>query len=200
MLSPTASGLQRLLNTISTLFIDCKMIINVDKTVSMLFDRKNNRANNNLNFYIDGNVLYNFKYFGCVLTKNLCEAPDMERCATAFNRSFGFLFRKFNSVNIDVFNKLFQSFCTSFYGSELWVDRKICLFAFKHLAVSYHAALKKILGFPKFYSNHFTCSLLNTMTFENFINFKSLRFLFWLDKSKSPCFKYDRIYFHNNSI
>ena len=47
---------------------------------------------------------------------------------------------------------------------------------------------KKIFAILKFYSNHFTCNALNTLTFENFINFKCLKFLYWLSKCNSDCF------------
>ena len=94
---------------------------------------------------------------------------------------------------------MFQSYCSSFYGAELWIDRKRCLGNFKQCSVSYHSALKKILGIPKFYSNHFTCNALNTLTFENFINFKCLKFLFWLSKCNSDCFYLHKIYFLNSS-
>ena len=53
---------------------------------------------------------------------------------------------------------------------------------------------------PRFYSNHLTCSALNTFTLENFINLKLVRFLFWLKKCKSPCFDPFRFYFLDNSI
>ena len=68
----------------------------------------------------------------------------MDRCNISFNKSFAFLFRKFYSVNIDVFYSLFQSYCSSFYGAELWINRKRCLGNFKQCSVSYHSALKKI--------------------------------------------------------
>ena len=40
--------------------------------------------------------------------------------------------------------------------------------------------MKKILGLPKFYSNHVACSALDAYTFKHFINIKILRFAFWL--------------------
>ena len=58
-----------------------------------------------------------------------------------------------------------------------------------------HASLKKILKVPRFYSNHFICSILNAFTFENLLNFRQLRFLFWLRKCQSPCFYLHKTYF-----
>ena len=60
------------------------------------------------------------------------------------------------------------------------MDRFKCRESFNKLAVSYHCAMKKILGLPKFYSNHVACSALDAYTFKHFINIKILRFAFWL--------------------
>ena len=138
------------------------------------------------------------KYLGCVLTSDLNDSLEIDRCNVSFTRSFGFLFRKFNSVNVENFYSLFESYCNSFYGAELWLDRKKCLKSFKQCGVSYHSALKKILGIPKFYSNHFTCDALNAFTFENFMNLKCLQFLLWLNKC-NECFNVHKYYFLNNS-
>ena len=94
---------------------------------------------------------------------------------------------------------LFQSFCTSFYGAELWVNRLRANANFKKLSVSYHAALKKILGFPKYFSNHLVCAILNTFTFEHFVNFKCLMFFKRLISNDSPCFMRVKNYFMEKS-
>ena len=202
LLSPSVKSLQFLIDKISELFNDHLLTINVNKTVVIVFKRKSPSLSGNIRLYFNGeklNVVNKCKYLGCILTSDLKDCYDMDRCNISFNKSFGFLFRKFYSVNIDVFYSLFQSYCSSFYGAELWIDRKRCLGNFKQCSVSYHSALKKILGIPKFYSNHFTCNALNTLTFENFINFKCLKFLFWLSKCNSGCFYLHKIYFLNSS-
>ena len=125
---------------------------------------------------------------------------DIERCNLSFKRSFGFLFRKFHSVHIDVFYSLFNSFYSSFYASELWVCRNKCSRSIKDLSIGYHFALKKILGFPKFYSNHFTCDIFNAFTLENFINTKCIIFFFiWLSRNNCSSFNPFKHYFLTNS-
>ena len=61
--------------------------------------------------------------------------------------------------------------------------------------MAYHSALKKILGLPKFYSNHFICGLLNAITFENFINFECIKFIFWLFRNDGLSFTHYKFYF-----
>ena len=122
------------------------------------------------------------------LKPDLCEDIDIDRLNLSFKRNFFFLLRKFNSVDIEICYSFFNSYCSLFYASELWVNRAKCSRIFKALSVLYHFAPKKILGFPRFYSNHFTCGVLNAFTFEHYINLKCISFLFWLFKNEGPCF------------
>ena len=78
------------------------------------------------------------------------------------------------------FLHLFNSFCSTLYGCELWIDRKGCARAFKEFSVSYHAVLKKILNVPRYFSNHYVCGILSLFTFEHFINIKLTRFMLWI--------------------
>ena len=114
-------------------------------------------------FYLNGTILENvssFKYLGCILNFYLDNSLDILIGLSSFNKSFGFLFRKFYSLEPGIFYSLFLSFCSFFYGSELWFYRFKSRESFNNLAVSYNCALKKILGLPKFYSNHVACSAL----------------------------------------
>ena len=140
-----------------------------------------------------------FKYLGCVLKWDLDDSDDILKCLSAFNRSFGFLYRKFYSVNIEILFSLFLSFCSSFYGAELWFYRSKCKEAFNKMAVSYHCALKKILGVPKFYSNHLTCSVLGAFTFNHFVNIKITKFIWWIIDCQSLCFYFFKNYFLRSS-
>ena len=124
----------------------------------------------------------------------------MERCRAAFNKSFGFLFRRFRSVDLEILYSLFNSFFTSFYGCELWLNRKKCSFSFKQVTVSYHGALKKMLQVPRFYNNHFVCSIFNALTFENLVNFRTVRFYKWMESCSSPCFRMHKTYFFSYFI
>ena len=62
-------------------------------------------------------------------------------------------------------------------------------------SVSYHFALKKLLGFPKLFSNHITCAILNVFTLRHQVHFNVLKFFVWLTNCKSECFSFHRYYF-----
>ena len=89
---------------------------------------------------------------------------------------------------------------TPFYGCELWTRKKNYSFILKELSVCYHAVLKKILKIAKYSSNHFTCLTLNTLCFDNLLNFRQACFLHWLKNTKSPCFYRHRFYLFFNSF
>ena len=196
--------MQFLIDKISELLTIRGLILNSDKTVIMVFRKTKDILNENINFTCNENALKivdSFKYLGFVLTTDLSVELDMDKCNVSFNKSFGFLFRKFCSVNVDVFYSLFRSYCTSFYGCELWTNRKrTSKNNFKQMYVGFHIALKKILGLPKFNSNHIVCEILSCFTFEHFINFKCLKFLFWLNKFQSLCFYRYKFHFINFSL
>ena len=116
-----------------------------------------------------------------------------------FNRSFVFLFRKFNTVSSDVFYSLFHSYCLSFNGIELWIKLKSAG-NFKAMSISYHAAIiKRMLGLPKRFSNHFACNFLGILTFEHFLGNIYFRYLSWPFKCNSLCFNPFKLYFIRHS-
>ena len=118
----------------------------------------------------------------------------------SFNGTVGMFLRKFNSATLQVKWKLFNSLCLSFYGAELWLNSYGCKTILRKLSVAYHIALKKMLFMPKFYSNHYACSFLNTLTCEHFLNLKILRYFYWLNTCEGPCFLKHKIYFSKFSF
>ena len=115
------------------------------------------------------------------------------------NRSFAFKFRNFKSVKAEISLSLLYNFCSSFYSSELYLSSCKSLGCFQLDGLWYHTALMRILGVPKYFSNHVTYSALNVFTFENFINMQILSFILWLRKCTGPCFISNKHYFFNLS-
>ena len=137
LMSPNSSGLQRLLNVTSRLLDEEGLVLNVQKTNIVVFNQKS-RQPANLRFYYDGhiiNIVDSFKYLGCILSRDLTDVLDIDRCNKAFNKSAGFLLSKFNNADIQFFLHLFNSFCSSLHGCELWIDRKGCARALKEFSL-----------------------------------------------------------------
>ena len=178
------------------------IVLNVQKTNIVVFNQKS-RQPANLRFYYDGHIISivdSFKYLGCILSGDLTDVLDIDRCNKAFNKSAGFLLRKFNNADIQIFLHLFNSFCSTLYGCELWIERKGCARALKEFSVSYHAVLKKTLNVTRYFSNHYVCGILSLFAFEHFINIKLTRFMLWIKNSKSDSFYRYKYYFLYNSI
>ena len=61
----------------------------------------------------------------------------------SFNKSFGSILIKFNSLDTEVLYSLFNTYCVSFYGMEMW-NRFYSTKYYRKISVSYHGSLKKI--------------------------------------------------------
>ena len=103
------------------------LLINADKTKIMAFRPGGKHTECRFPFNIGSaslEVVDTYKYLGCVLSSDLCNVKDRERCRAASNKSLGFLFRRFRSVDLEILYSLFNSFWTSFYDCELRLNGK----------------------------------------------------------------------------
>ena len=89
LLSPTVSGLQKLMSRMSDTLECHQLLVNANKTKIVVF----NRQSRDFTFRFKNTVLDlvdNIKYLGCVLNFKLCDDLDIDRCNISFNRSFFF--------------------------------------------------------------------------------------------------------------
>ena len=127
---------------------------------------------------LDGNMLTwveQFKYLGHVLDCNLSDTADMRRIKRSLYYTVNMLCALVGRANNDILIRLFQSYCTNFYGCELWDtmrDRK----ALRELCVAYHSCVKKLVGVPKSFRNHPLCFSLNILTCPMLIASRQLLF------------------------
>ena len=71
----------------------------------MIFNRKKNLSD--ISFSFNGRVLsrvLKYKYLGCIkiLSTDLSDEEDIERSFKSFNKSFGCILTKFNSVDTEI--------------------------------------------------------------------------------------------------
>ena len=55
------------------------------------------------------------------------------------------------------------------------------------MATAYHFALKKLLGYPKYFSNHIVCAEFGCLTFKHLMNYRFLKLCTGLLNSQSTC-------------
>ena len=176
--APTSTGLRELLENMEGLVSDLELAINVAKTKVVVFRPKGSIYENELNFEYNGESIEmadQYKYLGVSIQSDLSEKCDIQRVTASFNKSVGMFLRSFGSCDIAVKWNLFNHLCTSFYGAQLWVKRRGNVALIKQLAISYHFALKKVLGFPKWASNHFICSMLRCLNFRSLSKFEGIK-------------------------
>ena len=121
------SSLQLLINSISRISSYHKLLIYTKKTVILKFNEV---------WHIDDTHTKVIFQWWFLARKKLQVLGLLLRCKTVFSRCFVFLSRKFYSIDIDTFYALFRSFCTSFYGSDLWMDKSNRNGNFKELGIA----------------------------------------------------------------
>ena len=186
---PTVKGLKNLLKLIENSLAYLELEVNMGKTKIVVFSKRK-YPGNKLNFLINDKnieIVNEYLYLGTIISGNLSERNAIDRIVSKFNKKVGMFFRKFSSIALHIKMQLFDSLCMSLYGLDTIFDNKNCSEILRKLSVSYHYALKRLLGFPKRESNHYTCMLLEKMTFEHYMNFQKTKFLFWMHNSRSPC-------------
>jgi hypothetical protein len=190
LLAPTSDGLQHMVDKLSQLLSDLCLQINKDKTVCMRFEQKSRIYSPFSIIKINGTSLTfvdEYNYLGIIVNKNLCNDGDIEKCSKSFLRQFWSIYRRFSFADMNVIAFLFESHCTSFYGSQLWHSDSSSKKELNALAVSYHKCIKIMLNLPWCTGNHEVCESLGFLTFKHLINKHAIKFLFSLERNLSPC-------------
>ena len=127
LLSPSAHGLQLLLNTCDE-FANCKDITyNVKKTKCMIFLPKWLRDLKPHTFILGGRFLTTtceHNYLGVIICDKLCDDICIRKQMKGIYARGNMLVRYFRKCSTEVKCQLFKSFCTSLYCCSLWTRYK----------------------------------------------------------------------------
>ena len=203
LIAPTAEGLQVLMNKLGTLVKEHSLKINKNKTLHIVFRfmKKNDNYDFSL-FHNNEKIEYvtSCKYLGMIFDEHLSFKFDVDRCLVTFLKQFNSMYYKFSFVDKVQLLFLFNSYCTSFYGSELWYDLLNSASCLKGISISYHSSVKKILKISKYYNNHFACNSTDMLMFKHLVYSRSVSFLFGLCfNDNNDCLFYVRDYFKYDS-
>ncbi len=102
---------------------------------------------------------------------------DIQKCCFMFLKQFNSMYSKFNYVNTDMLRFLFKSYCTSFYGAELWFDKMNAKNLIDVQYIAYHKSIKRMAKQSPWSSNHDACERLELPIFKHMINAKILHFI-----------------------
>ena len=119
-----------------------------------------------------------------------------------FFKQFYAMYAKFHVMNNQLLHYLFQTYTSSFYGSELWNGSLCYRNVKKKIAVSYHKAVKRVARLNVWDSNHLTCNRVGVPIFKHLIAIRGVSFFYSLINSENSCIKPYRYYFgfHSDTL
>jgi len=201
LLSPSARGLQQILNVIDTITQNLNLVINADKSFYIVF-RNRRYVNDETTVRIGNSVLKRvdcIKYLGVYLSDDLSINRDIDRVLDAFLKQFNSMYCKFYYVDIGLLCFLFRTYTSSLYGAELWFDQVLAPRQLYRLSVGYHKAVKKVLGMNVWDSNHVACEKMGIHTLPHLIASRLLSRFMSLSSSQCRMVRILKFYLLNAS-
>ena len=146
ILSPSATALQKLLDTCSVYSEKHDIVYNVKKSVCMVINSGKYKITNLPRVYLAGVLLeyvVRYKYLGMTIhVRN--DDYDITRQLRSIILRTNILLRTFSECSIEVKLHLFQSYCTILYCSHLWyIYTKTQL---NKLRITYNNALRRLFN------------------------------------------------------
>ena len=165
LLSPTRTGLEKLVKKCEAFAVLRDIKFNAKKSVCMMFAPQRPYSDKHLgdakplSISLNGQPMSwvdSFKYLGHSLTCNLSDGADMRRAKRTLYYGTNMISAKVGYADKHILVKLFKAYCSSIYGCELWNlpgNKR----AFKELCVAYHSCLKRLVKLPRWARNHDMC-------------------------------------------
>ena len=201
LLSPSATGLQIMIDKLAVLIEDLCLSINLEKSIHIIFTFGNLYKVTGPKVSLNGINLervQKFKYLGVFFHEDLSITGDVDRATNAFLAQFHSLYSKFSFVDRELMFYLFRTYTSSFYGIESWWY-KMTAASINKIAVAYHKAVKKVAGLNVWDSNHVACEIVNVPIFKHLLARRIVTFLSGLYKSSNICVKRFSYHFRFNS-
>ena len=201
LISPSANGLQFLIDKISSLLIQHGMVINAKKSSYVVFGSKSSIKK----FYsivLSGEEMVRSSscvYLGTVLSGDMSLKLDMDRAMQAYLKQFNSMYYRFNSLGNNLKFFLHKTF-TSFYATELWYDDLMNRNRFRKIEICYHKCIKKLAGLNVWDSNHLACSIVGVPVFRHLLAWSCLCLYSRMFKTNSPCISRFKYFFRYNSF
>jgi hypothetical protein len=126
LLAPTASAMRRMLAIWERFADEFHVTFNVAKTKCAIFASRNSYRRSgapNPVFKIANKAIENIQqwpHLGHVFAYDLSDRSDVAKRRNVFVDQVNNLLCQFSALDSFTLNKLFNSFCSSFYGCELW--------------------------------------------------------------------------------
>ena len=124
---------------------------------------------------------------------------DADRILKIFLAQFNSLFQKFNFLPANILIYLFKTYCTSFFGINIWFEEDIKRKDVRKIEVAYHKAIKRMVGMKPWESNHTACEKAGLMVFKHLLSERLLNFYRGIFDTKCNFFMKMKYYFTSSS-
>ena len=149
LLSPTAKGLQKLLDICSVYAQEYDILFNIEKSVCLYFEFKKFKLLNVPHVLLDGRKLdyhESHKVLGMVIECTGSDKQDISRQIRGLYCRGNMLLRKFSQCSDNVKRQLFISYCTNMYCFQLW--SQFTLAQMQKLRVAYNNIFRRFFRLP----------------------------------------------------
>ena len=175
LISPTRSGLQRMITDAEEFAQRMDVQFNINKSVAMCITGRNTKlskwlgsAESPVPVLLNGAPLAwvkEFKYLGHIISHDLSDTRDAMRVKRSLYFQTNMLISKYNFMDRRVLIHLFKTHCSQLYGVELW-DLTKSKSSVKSVCIAYHACIKRLLSIPRYCRNHTVCATYGLLTCE----------------------------------
>ena len=164
LLAPSASALRIMLTICDSYAKDHHILFNANKSKCLVLLPRARRFLRDFlkscTFYIGDKPIEfvdSFSHLGHLITNNSTDSADILRRRNDFIGQVNNMLCYFSKLTSCVKNRLFQSYCTSFYGCELWL---LTTSEIEDLCVSWRKGLRRVWSLPN--TSH--CYLLHLLS------------------------------------
>lgn len=153
LLAPSATAMRKLLHICDNYASAYHVKFNALKSKCLYFGRKKGAclvsdSHASCIFTVGGNDIENVDHFvhlGHVFNSQLHDSVDIERCGNMFVRQTNNVLCYFSKLDSLMKYNLFKSYCTSFYGAELWSLQNSDITSF---SVLWRKAIRRVWSLP----------------------------------------------------
>ena len=184
LISPSAKGLQRLINICCEYASSHDIIYNETKTQCMSVLPRNLSHTPNPTITMDGHQLQfvnEFPYLGHIITNDLGDSADLEHRRRKLCALGNMITRRFAFCNRDTKLVLFRTYCYSVYGSSLWA--KHTQEQLRRLRVVHNDILRRFTNTPRYNSATTMFRDYNLRSLKEIIRFSIASLVTRLQKS-----------------
>ena len=149
LMSPSAKGLQKLLNICESFAADADILFNPDKSVCLYFECRTLKLHAVPYVTLNGKRLeyrLSHRILGMDIDSSALDNKDISRQVRGLYFRANMLIRKFSTCTYEVKKQLFISYCTSMYCAHLWSGFN--LGQIKKLKVAYNNSFRRLFRLP----------------------------------------------------